>query len=199
MNENRVTIPGVVWVAAAVAFLLIFGAVWFASSMGDVTPVNARMSSSGVPAGMGRGIEDRVYNERVAPEQPVGVVRLAPESPLVTGLPEQAAESATKPKLPRKITPRDMFPVGDITRDMPKHSHPFRQIAELFPSFAYEGRLWRTTGRYVLSSEAELTPTGCSLTTGQKLYALANTSAPSAVLFVRSTVDPSKFAVYRRL
>jgi hypothetical protein len=194
MNNNKVTMPNTVWVAIVAAFLLIFGSVWFASSVGTGVRGEASVSKPDVPPIVRPGgIErtDLAGPPVAAPEVSVPVVQVTSGKPGL-GVVEQ------KPKQPvRKITPRDMFPVGDITRDLPAVNHPYRQIAELFPSFEYEGKVWSTTGRYVRGWEADLTPTGYSLGTGQKLYALANTSAPDAVLFVRSDIDPDKFAVYR--
>lgn len=187
------------WVAAAAAFLLILGAVWFASSLGGGTRGNAD-----TPAGTGQGVGDRVYTERIPAdraEAPVATVQVAPvgsANPVVTGLGTAPRTLKPQPK-PQTVTPRDMFPMGDITMGMPRVSHPYRQIAELFPSFEYEGRLWSPTGKYVRAYEVDLVPTGYQLATEQKLYAIANTSAPDAVLFVRSALNPDKFAVYRRI
>ena len=91
---------------------------------------------------------------------------------------------------------RDMFPVGNIAGHAPRVAHPCRTIPELFGSFEYDGRLWMPTGRFARSYQVELVPLGLELN-GRGLYALANTSAPSAVLFVRSGRDPSRFAIYR--
>lgn len=195
MNNDKVTVSKYIWVATAVAFLLIFGSIWFASSLGS----NGVSAEASKPDVSGRGSEDRVYTDRVAPEPPVPVVNSPSLADPMAPLPKRSECIPQAKRAEKKITPRDMFPVGDITRDMPRFSHPFRQIAELFPSFAYESRVWTSTGRYVHNWEADLAPTGFSLATGQTLFALANTAAPDAVLFVQSTMDPSKFAVYRRL
>jgi hypothetical protein len=179
MNDSRVSVSKYAWVAMAAAFLLIFGSVWFASSLGGGVRDEASASKPDVVAGVGR--------------EPVYPAGLPVE-------PNRTLARAGKPERPHgKITPRDMFPVGDVTRDLPVFSHPYRIIAELFPSFQYEGKVWSNTGRYVCGWQADLTPTGYSLAGGQKLYALANTAAPDAVLFVQSGVDPDRFAIYRAI
>lgn len=202
MNDDRVTVSRYVWVATAAAFLLIFGSIWFVSSLGSNAPGNAA-DRPGIPADVGRGGETTVYGEHVAAPPPLSVATVSPSSQTaVTLLPPPRPKAAPCPKAKRvekKVTPRDMFPVGNIALDMPRVRHPFRQVAELFPSFSYEGGVWAATGRYVRDSEADLTPTGFSLATGQALYALANSAAPDVVLFVQSRTDPAKFAVYRRI
>lgn len=177
MNDNRVSVSRYAWVAMGAAFLLIFGSVWFASSLGGGVRGDASVSKPEVAVRMGR---EPVYHTR---------------RPVETN--ETRASACKSERAAVTITPRDMFPMGDVMRDLPVFSHPYRIIAELFPSFAYEGKVWSNTGRYVRAWQADLTPTGYSLAGGQKLYALANTSAPDAVLFVQSGIDPDKFAIYR--
>lgn len=177
MNDNRVSVSKYAWVAMAAAFLLIFGSVWFASSLAGGVRDEASVSKPDVAVQAG---PEHIYPAPLPVE------------------PNKTHAPAGKPERARvTITPRDMFPVGDVTRDLPVFSHPYRTIAELFPSFAYEGKVWSNTGRYVRAWQADLTPTGYSLAGGQKLYALANTSAPDAVLFVQSGIDPDRFAIYR--
>ena len=94
------------------------------------------------------------------------------------------------------VSVRDMFPVGNIADHGQRVAHPCRTTPALSGSFEYDGRLWMPTGRFARSYEVELVPLGLALD-GRGLYALANTSAPSAVLFVRSGRDPSRFAIYR--
>lgn len=178
--NNRVPVSKQALIATAAAFALVFGVVWFTSSLSGGVRGEADASKPALP--------DRVGQDSYGPAPPgelrVGVVKAA-----------CAPRVANKP---RPVTPRDMFPVGNVVRNMPEFAHPYRQIAELFPSFEYENRLWMATGRFVNITQADLTPTGYQFTDGRQLYALANTSAPDSVLFVQSANDPYKFAVYRR-
>lgn len=192
MNDQRVKMPRYIWGAMAAAFVLILGAVWFASS--SVVGVRSidEVSKPYIPAAAGRGPANGSSND-----QPMPVVKVSPDNPIiseVTSVPQRP-----KPQPPKKIIPRDMFPVGNITRETPIFNHPYRQVAELFPSFVYEGKVWSATGKYVSAYEVDLTPTGYGLATGQRLYALANMTVPDVVLFVKSSTDPNKFAVYRRI
>lgn len=195
MNNDRVTMSNAVWLAIVAAFLIIFGSVWFASSLGTGVRGEESVSKPDVaPRVRAGGIERANW---VSPPIAAPFEASAPVVQVTAGN-RGFVGPKPQPRQPvKKITPRDMFPVGDITRDMPRVYHPYRTISELFPSFEYEGKVWSTTGRYIRGWEADLTPTGYTLGTGQKLYALANTSAPDIVLFVRSELDPDKFAVYR--
>jgi len=89
-----------------------------------------------------------------------------------------------------------MFPVGPIAASVPQLLHPYRHVAEPFPSFAYGGKLWEFTGKFVSWRSIDPVPTGFALG-DRSLYALANTSGPGSVLFLRTDSDPGKFAVYR--
>lgn len=202
MNDNRVTISKYAWVAMVAMFVLVFGGVWMASSPRESPRDDERATRADVPTyeAFDRSYAARVPAEPPMPPAPVVGMIPAPAPVVVTPMAPRGGQPKcspqTKPK-PKKTTSRDMFPVGDITRDLPKIGHPYRQIAELYPSFEYKGRLWLATGRYVLSSQADLISTGLRLTTGQYLFALSNASASERVLFVQSELNPDKFAVYR--
>lgn len=184
MNDGRVTVSKYAWVAAIVVFVVVFGYVLVASSPRDGVRDSSEVAKPEIPA---YADYDRTYAARVPAEPQVSVTPAAP--------PVADQKPALKPR-PAKITPRDMFPVGNITRNMPAPAHPYRQIAELYPSFGYHGKVWLATGRYVHSSEVDLVPTGLRLATGQYLFSLTN-GASDGVLFVRSGLNADKFAVYR--
>ena len=193
MKDQKVTMSKYVWAGMAAAFFLILGSVWFGSSSVEGVRTIDEVNKPGIPAAAGRGSAGNVVTQSPDP-----IVSVAPENPVIIS-DVSSVPQRPNPQPPKKITPRDMFPVGNITQNLPAISHPYRQVAELFPSFEYEGTVWSATGKYVRADEVDLTPTGYALATGQKLYALANTASPDAVLFVRSSTDPSKFAVYRRI
>lgn len=192
MNNERDSTSKVIWVAIAATFLLIFGSVWYASSLKPEarepkeTVVDQSTADPAPHSDMAQDLD-------TAPPPSALVIPSDPSVIVTPVKPEAAAKKAPT----KKITPRDMFPMGDITLGLPDVEHPYRTIAELFPSFEYDGKLWSATGKYLYSGQAALTPTGYYLRTGQKLYALTNTSAPDSVLFVRSQKDPSRFAIYR--
>lgn len=207
MNDSKIDASKYAWVAMVAVFLLVFGGVWIASAPRESPPAVEQATKPEPPA---YETFDRSYTAPVpmaAPMPPAPVLgQTGPpptERPTVVVTPvvpsqnatPRAATKAAKPK-PREVTPRDMFPVGDITKDLPKLSHPYRQVAELYPSFEYNGKLWSATGRYMLSTEGDLVPTGLQLSTGQHLYALPG-DASNGALFVRSERDPGKFAIYR--
>ena len=185
--NNRAPVSKQALIATAAAFALVFGVVWFASSLGGGVRGEADVDKPALPDRVGRD----TYGSAPPGEPKVAVVKATSSDTAITAPPRVAGK-------PRPVTPRDMFPVGNVVRDMPEFAHPYRQIAELFPSFEYENRLWMATGRFVNVTQADLTPTGYQFTDGRQLYALANTSAPDSVLFVQSANDPYKFAVYRR-
>jgi hypothetical protein len=86
--------------------------------------------------------------------------------------------------------------MGAIAGFVPKLPHPYRQMPEPFPSFAYGARLWRFTGRLVSWRDVDSVPTGFSL--GERpLHALANTAGSGSVLFLRTDRDRGTFAIYR--
>lgn len=205
MNDNKVTVSKYAWVAMVAVFVLVFGGVWIASSPRESPRSNdnqvARTDAPTYEA------FDRTYASRIPAEPPMPAAPVFNPAPaaaippvVVTPMAPQAAKPSPAPQAkpkPKEITPRDMFPVGDITRDLPRVSHPYRQIAELYPSFEYRGKLWSSTGHFVLSSQAQLVPTGLKLATGQYLFALADASASEGILFVQSGLNPDKYAVYR--
>jgi len=186
-------------IATAVAFALVFAVVWFASSLGGGVRDQAEASKPPIPERVGD-----ITRGGTAPNGPSGgVVKVVPSDTTITAVPldPRTSKTACAPRVKSKakpVTPRDMFPVGNVVRNMPEFAHPYRQIAELFPSFEYGGKLWMATGRFVNALQVDLTPTGLQFTDGRKLFALANTSSPDSVLFVQSANNPYKFAVYRR-
>lgn len=200
MNERRVTVSKYAWLAAIAAFVVVFGLALMASSPGggarDADDVKVRE----LPARTGQG---PVYADRVAPQPPLPpapIVSVTPVDPQVTtsapaSAPASKRASALKPKL-KKLDVSDMFPVGDIMREAPTAGQSYRQIAERYPSFTYQGRLWSATGRYVHTNDADLVSTGLQIASGQYVYALSDANAGD-VLFVRSQSNPDAFAVYR--
>lgn len=200
MNNEKNPASNIVWVAVVAAFLLVFGSVWYASSLGNKKSTHTTKNTvaekpaqpfvaSSPDVGTGPELGVPAFPP---PDMPLSdpVVRITPLKPV---------KPISKNAGSHKISIKDMFPVGDITRDQPVVEHPYRAMAELFPSFEYDGKMWSATGKYLLSGQADLTPTGFSLRTGQALYALANTAAPDSVLFVRSRQDTNKYAIYRAM
>lgn len=211
MNNDRISISKYGWVGMVAVFLLIFGVVWTVSAPREAPPA-ATIDSNPSARNISPSYEafDRNYADRIPagpPLPPAPVVGSAsgpPPAVVVTPVAPQAAPQATQPKplsqaapKPHEVTPRDMFPVGNIARDLPNVDHPYRQLAELYPSFQYRGKLWLATGRFVLSSQADLVPTGLRLKTGQYLFMLSDQSKSDTIVFVQSELDPGKFAVYR--
>lgn len=203
MNDSRFNPTIYAWLAASAVFALVFGAVWIASSPREIPRQGEPAADASTQT---YDTFDRSYTARVPAEPPMPpapVFNTPPAEPptvVVTPVVPQAPEPKVVPKpapKARKVTPRDMFPVGDITRDLPKVAHPYRKIAELYPSFEYQGKLWSATGKYVLSHEADLVATGLRLTTGQHLFTLPDGDTSEPVVFVQSETDPDRFAVYR--
>ncbi len=198
MNNEKNPASNIVWVAVVAAFLLVFGSVWYASSLGsskDAHKAKTTVAEKPTPS-------SGVSSPDIATDPGLGVPAFPPpdiplSDPVVRITPMQPIKPIPKKAGSHKISIKDMFPMGDITRDQPVVEHPYRTIAELFPSFEYDGKLWSATGKYLLAGQADITPTGFSLRTGQTLFALANTAAPDSVLFVRSRQDPNKYAIYR--
>jgi len=196
--NNRVPVYKYALIGAAAAFALVFGIVWFASSLGG----GIRSESE-----VGKPVVEERANERTEytaprPEPGEPVVKVVASGTTVAGVPADSGRSktASAPPVanrPRPVTPKDMFPMGNIITSLPEVAHPYRQIAEPFPSFVYGGRVWIATGRFVTAMQADLVPTGYRLADGRAIHALANTSAPGSVLFVQSGQNPYKFAVYR--
>ncbi len=186
-------------IVTAAAFALVFGVVWFASSLGGGVRSEAEVNKPALP----NTTADEAHGTPQPTGPSAGLVRVAPSDTSVTAIPPDPRRSkpACAPRVinkPRPVTPKDMFPVGSIAQNTPVFAHPYRKIAELFPSFEYDGGLWMATGRFVTAMQADLTPTGYRLLDGRKLFAVANTSAPNSVLFIQSANNPYKFAVYRR-
>ena len=90
----------------------------------------------------------------------------------------------------------DMFPVRSIAADAPRVAHPYREVPELFPSFFYDEKMWSATGTFARADQVGLAPIGREMD-GRSVYALANTASHSAVLFVPSSRDPNRYAIYR--
>ena len=173
------------WATVAVAVMLTLGSIWWAGSAecGERGGAMAGNDPVGSLPGLSVSDEARVCVTPVVPK------------------PERSEMPNIQPagrKLGRagKVSVRDMFPVGNIAQHAPRMAHPYRTIPELFGSFEYDGRLWMPTGRFARWYQVELVPLGPALN-GRGLYALANTSAPSAALFVQSGRDPHRFAIYR--
>lgn len=197
--NNRVPVYKHALIGAAGAFALVFGIVWLASSLGGGIRSDSEV---GKPTVVPRTDDQAEYT---APRLESGeaVAKVTPSDTSITGIPTdyrrpKTASAPTVSVKPRPVTPKDMFPMGNIISGLPKVAHPYRQIAELFPSFVYGGRVWMSTGRFVTAMQADLVPTGYRLVDGRGIYALANTSAAGSVLFVQSGQDPYKFAIYRR-
>ncbi|MGI6295995.1 MAG: hypothetical protein ACOX3G_07885 [Armatimonadota bacterium] len=198
MNNEKNPASNIVWVAVVAAFLLVFGSVWYASSLGSRKSAHrarTMVAEKSTPS-------SSASSPDIGTDSGLGVPALPPpdiplSDPIVQITPMKPLKPIPKKAENHKISVKDMFPMGDITRDQPIVEHPYRTMAELFPSFEYNGKLWSATGKYLLAGQADLTPTGFSLRTGQMLFALANTAAPDSVLFVRSRQDPEKYAIYR--
>lgn len=190
---NNIVISKQSIIATAVAFVLVFGVVWFVSSLGGGVRDEADASKPTIPDGLG----EEPYG---APPPKVAVVKAVAADANITVHPpdSKSLKTACAPRIKNKKTLKDMFPMGSVINSMPEFTHPYRRIAELFPSFEYSGRLWMATGRFVNAAQAELTPTGYQFEDGRKIFALANTSASGVALFVQSADNPFKFAVYRR-
>jgi hypothetical protein len=210
MDDRRVNQSQYVWVAMVAVFLLVFGGIWIASSPREAPRDPQPAANTSAP---NYDAFDRSYTARVPAEPPLPSAPVfgnsstptpAPQidspSVVVTPLPPQTPQRklTNRPKdKPKDVSPRDMFPVGDITRDLPKVAHRYAQVAELYPSFEYQGKVWSSTGRYVLSSQADLVSTGIRLSTGQNVYTLPDGGVSDGVMFVQSGLDPVKYAVYR--
>lgn len=197
--SQRVPVYKHALIGAAAAFALIFGIVWFASSLGG----GIRSDSEVAKPALQQSTDAQPEDSAPAPERSEPFVKVEPSDTSVTAVPLDPSRSQTTcapPNVnkPRPVAPRDMFPMGNVIANLPEVAHPYREIAELFPSFAYGGRVWMATGRFVTAMQADLVPTGYQLADGRKIYALANTSAPGSVLFVQSARDPYKFAIYRQ-
>ena len=196
-NPSRLEIPGWAWAAAAAGLILILGGLLWSgpsSAPGRIGTDAARAKS--------------VDPLRVAAEQPSAAVPILANSPRSVARPGIAVKINPSPRAKtgcvvkkpaaRPVTPRDMFPMGSITRGIPYELHPYRQASEGFPSFGYGERIWNFTGRFAKGGQVDLAPTGFYLT-GRKVLAIANTAGPGRVLFVQSFKDPGRFAIYRSL
>jgi hypothetical protein len=188
---HGVSVPRWVWaVGGAAVALVVAGLVWSASGSAPerAEPVDVERSvasfSAATPA----------VNPHSAPG---AAVRITPKHRLEA----KTAAPGSRPACPRAvvtpITPRAMFPMGDVTRGLPLASvQLYRPSSEPFPSFGYGAKIWDFSGRYVGPEKVDLVPTGLRLG-GRKLFALANTAGPGTALFLQSSKDPGKFAVYR--
>ncbi len=196
------------WVILGAALLMIFGAVWWAAASSakpeiSTVPGPLPLHESQVAAGPGPVSPDPPPSAAFAPDTSAGL-GTGPAVSITPVIPDKP-NAVSKPKSNtagiKPITPRDMFPMGDVTRtalplpqqaqrcDTQGQSGPYRQ-------FDYGGRQWLFTGKYVSAETIDLVPTGYQVY-GHDLFALANTGAPDTVLFLQSVLEPDKLAVYR--
>jgi hypothetical protein len=182
-----------VWVAGGVAVaLIVAGLVWSASG-GEPkrTVVRPRVVASrpgGAPTPVPAA--PRALQPRVA-------AKVTPKSSprAKTGSTDSCSSAAKVRVVP--ITPRSMFPMGDVTTGQPMAlDQLYRPPTEAFASFGYGSKIWNFSGRYVRPGQVDLVPTGLTLD-GRELFALANTAGPGSALFLQSSIDPGRFAIYR--
>ncbi|MCL5104090.1 MAG: hypothetical protein M1133_08245, partial [Armatimonadetes bacterium] len=180
---------------------LIIGAVLWSSSTDGVK--RHKVDVEVYPAPMGSGPWS-------IPEPPAIDIAGPPAKGVSPAAPD--ANKVSQVEAPKKSTPRvavkpqtvgahpspisGMFPMGNVVRSLPEVEHRFRQVAELFPSFVYAGRMWTFTGQFAYSGQVDLAPTGVKVG-DRNIYALTNTQGPGSVLFVQSARNPEKYAVYR--
>ncbi len=209
MNDDRADWSKYVWVGMVVVFLLVFGGVWMVLAPREAPKQDEPAAAADVQE---YGPYDQYYASRVPAQPqmpPAPVYGGTAESPsvVVTPLMPRPAERRspkTATQAParagsqsKKMTLRDMFPMGNIMRNVPRTSRLREQVAESYPAFEYHGQMWSATGSYVLSGQADLVPTGQRLDSGQAVYSLNDSGVSDGVLFVQSRADPGKFAVYR--
>ncbi|MCE5200617.1 MAG: hypothetical protein ABFD54_16285 [Armatimonadota bacterium] len=221
-SNDKPFVPKWVLVTAAVAFLMIVGAVWWASavSKADSNRIDIDRKPETHPADSAMGpairypvvphIQPTPYNNPIHSSK--ARVTVTPVEPTTNG--SQPADKPTvKPAPSQKASAtsqvRDMFPVGPIlpTKTSEPVHQPVKQIAkqapepkpepaEQFSSFTYGGKTWSFTGTFASSEQIETVATGFS-TNGQEVYSLPGSGDEPDVLFVQSTKDSSKFAIYR--
>jgi hypothetical protein len=182
-----------IWVAGGVAVaMIIAGLVWSASSgeakRAVVKPRVVASRPEAAPAPVPAAPR---------PAQPrVAVKVIAKSRPEAKSASTSSCSSAARAAA-ALITPRSMFPMGDVTRGLPLASvELYRPPAEAFPSFGYGSKIWNFSGRFARPRQVELAPTGLFLGR-RKLFALANTAGPGSALFLQSSTDPGRFAIYR--
>lgn len=202
--------------AIAVTSMIIFGVVMWATSA-DIEP-SVKVDIDRTPRTASSGAGPSIGYENPPPQTyvPPVPIRMPPTrdrtvlhgggsgavvkvTPVRTMPPLQAPkQSASKSAEGTKaaVATHDMFPMGNILRDEPKPADQEKALDELFPSFDYEGKLWQHTGKFASVAQIDIISTGFEFE-GRKVYAFTESSVSAGVLFVQSTQDPNKFAIYR--
>jgi|GEM_PF-1494601 len=225
-DNNSRAVSKYVWMALVTAVMLITGSIWLAVSMDSSVRTTDDAAKPDFPAGLQAPTPAPEYSTNPsvrtdpmpAPAVPTtAVVKVTqvksqqglPPKPSASYIEQPPAESSrsTGPSADKQDPdPHDMFPVGNIVKDTPHVEHQTsipqpeqqaKETPEAYPSFEYEGKTWSATGSFVTSEQADLASTGHQLQDGQKLFALNSATSSDDVLFIQSTQDPDKFAVYR--
>lgn len=208
-SNSKLFVPMWVLVSAAAAFVLILGAILWSFNAGGSRTNKVDVGGSS-PAALGSGPRWSPMPRQVLPPLPGGSPYLPDQSPAVVRVlpadpqppPAPPKRSTAKVVVRREAKPvplsptSGMFPMGNVLRSLPEVRHPFRQIAELFPSFEYDGRVWAFTGQYAYEGQVDLAPVGVKLN-DRDVLALANTQGPGSALFVQSAHNRVKYAIYR--
>jgi len=197
-------------ITTLVVFFFIGGVIWWATSSAggnqDLIKANEPRAEYKAGAyGMGPRIRYPIVSPRYDIPSDIPIYDHGTSKARVTvtevrpGNPSRpAASSAAARQQPRTNPVRDMFPVGRIIQGTPDQSHQPQEAkpAELFPSFSYAGRLWAYTGNMATSQQVDMVATGFSVGNRQ-VYKLSSDDGTSSVVFVQSSQDADRFAIYR--
>jgi hypothetical protein len=213
MSNNRarnINATAWTWAIVGVAFIVIAGVTWWATSVKDNDVEKIGSSSRPSPLGGGPAY---VPEHRRAVIPPLDVTPVLPDSPgsgaVVTvtpvnpdpldGTPETKPEAgARKPQAQEKPGSRvpGLFPMGRVGQRPESTPRPDPKPVEMFPPITHAGRAWSFTGTFARSGQVDITPSGYD-TEGRRIYALAKSHGASRVIFVESKQDPGKYAIYR--
>lgn len=204
-NDSN-TAPKWLWVMLGVGFVMLVGAIlWASAPRHPQTSVDATQYAPPLAANSGPVTETPRI---VAPPTDilVGNQQSQPRvtiTPLTTPKPSKRSGMHGKPVRRAGSSVPDMFPVGHIIppasvleapRPIRKESKP-EQI-EAFPEFAYEGTQWAFTHTFADAAKIVVTPTGFELG-GRSVFSLSDSTGKLIALFVQSSQNPSMYAIYR--